>query len=251
MTYVYYRGAGPCRVLDPCADPQVILIQQVYGLGGAVTIRLPRDQFSVRTRPLMKKEEVPSIWQILADPPLPPPKGAWTKRYRLYMEKIAEGIPDELASLYRDLMGQDEPTFAERRVADRVLSGLAAELSIVMGEDRAAIEQRIKKMFERVERDLSPLTLREIPLDQTTRLAFIVPLSVPVSWGEGAYHGWKEDLRLGGTGPDREALRADLEHTFKTLWEEYVRCPASELARSGLALRRVLKKYGKEFPVKK
>lgn len=247
MNYIYYRGAGPCRVLGPCEqDPDMVKIQQVFGVGGSVTIRLHRSQFDIRTRPLLSREEVENVFQILSSPPQSPPKCVWAKRQRIYREQIAEGLPDELAGLYRNLMAQKEPTFAERRVADFALASLVAEVSLVTGEDRSSLEQRIKKLFEKVERDLSPLMLREIPLDGTTKLVFTSPLVVGVSWN-GSYVGVREDLCLGGEGADRDALRSNLEGTMKNLWIEFVRCPRNTLAPSGLRLRSNLKKYGKEF----
>lgn len=106
-----------------------------------VKITLTEEKARLYLRPPIQEGDLPSILGVLSAPSTPHTK-SWVNRVRAYKDIIRLGLPDELASMYRDLARKSVLTFSEKRFFREVEKRLLAELRPHWGE---AVESRLQE----------------------------------------------------------------------------------------------------------
>lgn len=245
---VSYRGVGPCRVTGYDPGTKIVTLQQVHSVGPAPQIKISLERYQIATRPLIQPDEVAQIFEILKGTPVPMPNLAWVKRKRLVVEKLTEGLLDEIAGIYRDISAND-PSYAERSLADIALQYLVGEIAIVTGRDRKDVQADITSLFVKEDRDLSMLVIKEVLLDTDTKIKFHPPLTFHVEYVENQYWAAREDIHIGAGGETRSQLETVIQEDIKFLWEEFAREAKSRLAPSGIRLKDTLLRLGQEGPI--
>jgi CarD family transcriptional regulator len=106
---------------------------------------------SVGLRPLIGRDEIPSVYEILKTREISVNSATWNRRYREYMEKIKTGSVFELAEVLRDLSvlkEEKELSFGERKMLDTARSLLVKELSIIQDITEESVMSEIDGILD-------------------------------------------------------------------------------------------------------
>ncbi|MDP2689081.1 MAG: CarD family transcriptional regulator [Deltaproteobacteria bacterium] len=118
------------------------------------TIMVPVDTASsVGLRKIVKKSQVPKIYEILKDrKDVILDNQTWNRRYRDYTDKIKSGCVMEVARVLRDLYVlklDKELSFGERRMLDTAKNLLVKELSIAKNIKEEKVEEELHRIMQR------------------------------------------------------------------------------------------------------
>jgi CarD family transcriptional regulator len=110
-----------------------------------------RNVASVGLRDIIKKEDIPKVYEIMKENrETPIDNQTWNRRYREYMEKIKTGSLQDVAEVFRDLyilkLNKDL-SFGERKLYDTAQGLLIRELSTAKDLDEAIILEEIEALF--------------------------------------------------------------------------------------------------------
>ena len=108
---------------------------------------------SVGLRKVVKKSQVPKVYDILRDRTYTSiDNQTWNRRYREYTDKIKSGCVMELAKVLRDLYilkYDKELSFGERKMFDTAKNLLVKELSIARRIKEEKIEEELYRILEK------------------------------------------------------------------------------------------------------
>lgn len=117
-----------------------------------MTIMIPTaTSDNVGLRPIISRNEVKKVVDILKDRDIKISAQTWNRRYRDYMEKIKTGSAFEVAVVLRDLLllkGDKDLSYGERKMMDTAKSLLIKELSLAKKVDEEKMEKQIDKLFD-------------------------------------------------------------------------------------------------------
>jgi CarD family transcriptional regulator len=118
---------------------------------GMVIMIPTRNVESVGLRDVIKKEDIPKVYQIMKENrDAPVDNQTWNRRYREYMEKIKTGSLEDVAEVFRDLyllkLNKDL-SFGERKLYDTAQGLLIRELSTAKNADEQEILKEIESLF--------------------------------------------------------------------------------------------------------
>ncbi len=118
---------------------------------GMVIMIPTRNVASVGLRDIIKKEDIPKVYEIMKENrETPIDNQTWNRRYREYMEKIKTGSLQDVAEVFRDLyilkLNKDL-SFGERKLYDTAQGLLIRELSTAKDLDEAIILEEIEALF--------------------------------------------------------------------------------------------------------
>ncbi|MCI5165753.1 MAG: CarD family transcriptional regulator [Candidatus Electrothrix sp. GM3_4] len=117
-----------------------------------MTIMIPTaTSGNVGLRPIISKNEVKKVVDILKDRDITVSPQTWNRRYRDYMDKIKTGSIFEVAVVLRDLLllkGDKDLSYGERKMMDTAKSLLIKELSLARQTEEEKVEKQIDKIFE-------------------------------------------------------------------------------------------------------
>jgi CarD family transcriptional regulator len=118
------------------------------------TIMVPVETASsVGLRKIVKKSQVPKIYEILKDKTdVILDNQTWNRRYRDYTDKIKSGCVMEVAKVLRDLyiLKLDKDlSFGERRMLDTAKNLLVKELSIAKNIKEEKVEEELHRIMQR------------------------------------------------------------------------------------------------------
>jgi CarD family transcriptional regulator len=121
-------------------------------LDNDMTIMIPTATSEhVGLRPIISKNEVKKVVDILKDRDIKISSQTWNRRYRDYMDKIKTGSVFEVAVVLRDLLllkGDKDLSYGERKMMDTAKSLLIKELSLAKRVDEEKVEKQIDKLFD-------------------------------------------------------------------------------------------------------
>ncbi|MCI5224909.1 MAG: CarD family transcriptional regulator [Candidatus Electrothrix sp. AR4] len=121
-------------------------------LDNDMTIMIPTaTSENVGLRPIISKNEVKKVVDILKDRDIRISSQTWNRRYRDYMDKIKTGSVFEVAVVLRDLLllkGDKDLSYGERKMMDTAKSLLIKELSLARKVDEEKVEKQIDKLFD-------------------------------------------------------------------------------------------------------
>ncbi len=123
-------------------------------LNTEATIMVPVDTASsVGLRKIVKKSQVPKVYEILMDrKDVVLDNQTWNRRYREYTDKIKSGCVMEVARVLRDLYVlklDKELSFGERRMLDTAKNLLVKELSIAKNIKEEKVEEELSRIMQR------------------------------------------------------------------------------------------------------
>ncbi len=120
-------------------------------LDNDMTIMIPTATCdNVGLRPIIGKEQVKDVLEILKERDIQISSQTWNRRYRDYMEKIKTGSIFEVAVVLRDLYLlriDKDLSYGERKMLDTAKSLLVKELSLARKVDEEKVEKQIEKLF--------------------------------------------------------------------------------------------------------
>jgi CarD family transcriptional regulator len=121
-------------------------------LDNDMTIMIPTaTSGNVGLRPIISKNEVKKVVDILKDRDIKVCAQTWNRRYRDYMDKIKTGSVFEVAVVLRDLLllkGDKDLSYGERKMMDTAKSLLVKEISLARKVEEEKVEKQIDKIFE-------------------------------------------------------------------------------------------------------
>ncbi|MCI5139634.1 MAG: CarD family transcriptional regulator [Candidatus Electrothrix sp. AR1] len=106
---------------------------------------------NVGLRPIISKNEVKKVVDILKDRDIKVSVQTWNRRYRDYMDKIKTGSVFEVAIVLRDLLllkGDKDLSYGERKMMDTAKTLLVKEISLARNVEEEKVENQIDKIFE-------------------------------------------------------------------------------------------------------
>ena len=106
---------------------------------------------NVGLRPVISRDQVDEIYNILQEKDVQIETQNWNRRYRDYMEKIKTGSVFEVAAVLRDLslLKQDkELSFGERKMLDMARNLLVKEISVAKNQGETKVEDEILGFFD-------------------------------------------------------------------------------------------------------
>lgn len=101
-------------------------------------------------RPLINKEEVGKVYDLLKKPAKLPETTNWNRRHREYMERIKTGSPYDVAAVMCELLTmrrEKDLSFGERKLLDTVKVLLVKEIALASGKAEMEIEAEIISFF--------------------------------------------------------------------------------------------------------
>ncbi len=120
-------------------------------LDNDMTIMIPTATCdNVGLRPIIGKDQVKDVLEILKERDIQISSQTWNRRYRDYMEKIKTGSIFEVAVVLRDLYLlriDKDLSYGERKMLDTAKSLLVKELSLARKVDEEKVEKQIEKLF--------------------------------------------------------------------------------------------------------
>ncbi|MFH1138567.1 MAG: CarD family transcriptional regulator [Pseudomonadota bacterium] len=105
---------------------------------------------NVGLRPVISREQVEEIYNILQEKDVQIETQNWNRRYRDYMEKIKTGSVFEVAAVLRDLSLlklDKELSFGERKMLDMARNLLVKEISVAKNQVETKVESEILGFF--------------------------------------------------------------------------------------------------------
>ncbi|MCI5212636.1 MAG: CarD family transcriptional regulator [Candidatus Electrothrix sp. ATG2] len=150
-----YPSHGVGRIEDIEVQTIAGIDQSFYVLkivDNDMTIMIPTaTSENVGLRPIISKNEVKKVVDILKDRDIKISAQTWNRRYRDYMEKIKTGSVFEVAVVLRDLLllkGDKDLSYGERKMMDTAKSLLIKEISLAKKVDEDKIEDQIDSIFD-------------------------------------------------------------------------------------------------------
>ncbi|RWX42874.1 transcriptional regulator, CarD family [Candidatus Electrothrix communis] len=150
-----YPSHGVGRIEDIEAQTIGGIDQSFYVLrilDNDMTIMIPTaTSGNVGLRPIISKNEVKKVVDILKDRDIKVSAQTWNRRYRDYMDKIKTGSVFEVAVVLRDLLllkGDKDLSYGERKMMDTAKSLLVKEISLARNVEEEKVESQIDKIFE-------------------------------------------------------------------------------------------------------
>ncbi len=150
-----YPSHGVGRIEDIEAQTIGGIDQSFYVLrilDNDMTIMIPTaTSENVGLRPIISKNEVKKVVDILKDRDIKVSAQTWNRRYRDYMDKIKTGSVFEVAVVLRDLLllkGDKDLSYGERKMMDTAKSLLIKEISLAKQVEEEKVENQIDKIFE-------------------------------------------------------------------------------------------------------
>ncbi|MDU9049459.1 MAG: CarD family transcriptional regulator [Candidatus Electrothrix sp. Rat3] len=150
-----YPSHGVGRIEDIEAQTIGGIDQSFYVLrilDNDMTIMIPTaTSGNVGLRPIISKNEVKKVVDILKDRDIKVSAQTWNRRYRDYMDKIKTGSVFEVAVVLRDLLllkGDKDLSYGERKMMDTAKSLLVKEISLAKNVAEEKVENQIDKIFE-------------------------------------------------------------------------------------------------------
>ena len=114
-------------------------------------ILVPIDKSDqVGLRPIVGKEEIGEVMQILKEKDVHLDRQTWNRRYRGFMEKIRSGSLFEVAEVFRDLYRLKvlKPlSFGERRMLDTARTLIVKEIAIARAQTEENVRNEIESIF--------------------------------------------------------------------------------------------------------
>ncbi len=151
---VVYPAHGIGRIEDvqvKCIDGEDRCFYILRIIENDMKIMVPIGNIkTVGIRPLIGKDEVPKIFEVLEKREMPSSPVPWNKRYREYMEKIKSGSIFEIAEVFRDLnliQSDKHLSFGERKMLEVARTLMVKELSIVMGLSEDEVDNMLRSFF--------------------------------------------------------------------------------------------------------
>ena len=121
-------------------------------LDNDMTIMIPTaTSDNVGLRPIISKNEVKKVVDILKDRDIKISAQTWNRRYRDYTEKIKTGSVFEVAVVLRDLLllkGDKDLSYGERKMMDTAKSLLIKEISLARKVEEEKVERQIDRIFD-------------------------------------------------------------------------------------------------------
>ncbi|MCI5149288.1 MAG: CarD family transcriptional regulator [Candidatus Electrothrix sp. MAN1_4] len=121
-------------------------------LDNDMTIMIPTaTSDNVGLRPIISKNEVKKVVDILKDRDIKISAQTWNRRYRDYTEKIKTGSAFEVAVVLRDLLllkGDKDLSYGERKMMDTAKSLLIKEISLAKKIEEEKVERQIDRIFD-------------------------------------------------------------------------------------------------------
>ncbi|MCI5164135.1 MAG: CarD family transcriptional regulator [Candidatus Electrothrix sp. AX5] len=121
-------------------------------LDNDMTIMIPTaTSENVGLRPIISRNEVKKVVDILKDRDIKVSPQTWNRRYRDYMDKIKTGSVFEVAVVLRDLLllkGDKDLSYGERKMMDTAKNLLVKEISLAKQTEEDKVEKQIDKFFE-------------------------------------------------------------------------------------------------------
>jgi CarD family transcriptional regulator len=121
-------------------------------LDNDMTIMIPTaTSENVGLRPIISKNEVKKVVDILKDRDIKVSAQTWNRRYRDYMDKIKTGSVFEVAVVLRDLLllkGDKDLSYGERKMMDTAKTLLVKEISLARKVEEEKVEKQIDNIFE-------------------------------------------------------------------------------------------------------
>lgn len=121
-------------------------------LDNGMTIMVPvNNARSIGMRPVISKEHVNKVFEILRDRDVPTDNQTWNRRYRDYMSKIKTGDPIEVAKVLRDLAllkGDKALSFGERKMFDQARTLLVQEIAVARDLDEKVVAGELEAIFQ-------------------------------------------------------------------------------------------------------
>jgi CarD family transcriptional regulator len=141
------------EVREICATKKTFYILKV--IDSDFTVMVPTDNTQiVGLRPIVPKDEIPRIYQILKNRKKVNNSSnghkSWNKRYREYGEKIKSGNIFEIAEVLKDiylLQNEKELSFGERRMMDAARTLLIKEISISKSLEEASVSGEVERLL--------------------------------------------------------------------------------------------------------
>jgi RNA polymerase-interacting CarD/CdnL/TRCF family regulator len=106
----------------------------------SATIKIDTDNASRNLRPPLDEAGAAQVLAVLKGTP-GPVCISWVRRVRGYKDKLAHGLPEELAEIYRDIGRRTVISYSEKRFFEQAKTLLVQELSLIWSD----AEQRIKE----------------------------------------------------------------------------------------------------------
>ncbi len=126
-------------------------------LENGMVIMIPiRNVDSVGLRDVIRKQDIPKIYEVMQVQANPCDGQTWNRRYREYMDKIKTGSLYEVAEVFRDLFLlklNKDLSFGERKLYDTAQGLLVKELSTAKNTDEATIISEIEALFPSKEQE--------------------------------------------------------------------------------------------------
>ncbi|MCY4644917.1 MAG: CarD family transcriptional regulator [Bacteriovoracales bacterium] len=101
-------------------------------------------------RPLVSKEEVGEVFDLLSDHDVEPDTSTWNRRYREYVDKIKTGSLLEIADVLRSLLLLKHTktlSFSEKKILDQCKALLVEEIALSQGRSTNQVDSTIESYF--------------------------------------------------------------------------------------------------------
>jgi CarD family transcriptional regulator len=151
---VVYPGCGIGRILsieEKVIEGKTFKTYIFKLLDSETEFFIPLDSIHrIGLRPIISREEVERVYQILAQDEVHLPNGNWNKRYKEYTEKLKSGDIFVLATLLRELseIAKTKPlSFGEKKIFERAKELLVKELSFCEDCTSEEIEIKVKELL--------------------------------------------------------------------------------------------------------
>ena len=104
----------------------------------------------VGLRPVLSRDELEEVFDILRETDIHFDKQTWNRRYRGFMEKIRTGSLFEVAEVYRDLSrleAQKTLSYGEKRMLETARNLVVKEISASRAQSEVKIREELDKLF--------------------------------------------------------------------------------------------------------
>jgi CarD family transcriptional regulator len=100
-------------------------------------------------RGLISDDEIASVYNILRSPGRVS-HTTWNRRFREFNDKLRTGSVGDIAEVLRDLCslrGDKDLSYGEKKMMDKALSMLVAEISAAAGRDASSVEAELNQLL--------------------------------------------------------------------------------------------------------
>jgi CarD family transcriptional regulator len=151
---VVYPGQG-VAVVRSIEDTELMgsltTVVKLSVLGSDKLIMIPVSAIDRnRLRPVISRDEVDEVFDILRERNRVSENIPWNRRYRNFVEKINRGNIFEIAEVYRDLTlskSSKQLSFGERRLHDTARRLLVQELGVAQNIPEEGLERELDSIF--------------------------------------------------------------------------------------------------------